>query len=190
MSAPAQHSSSPVPEDFSERVRVNQQRLAAALRPRYDLIVCGAGSSGSVVARRLAENPDVSVLLVEAGGDDGVPAVTEAHRWPTNLGSERDWGFRAAPNPRVKGRSTPLSMGKVLGGGSAINVMVWARGHRADWDFWAHESGDSSWGYDAVLDIYRRIEIGTAPPTPPTAVPGGRFSSSPPPNQARWRRPP
>ncbi len=151
---------------FSDRVRANQQLLSAGLKPRYDFIVCGAGSSGSVVARRLAENPAVSVLLLEAGGDDNVQAVFDAGKWPTNLGSERDWGFRAAPNPRVNGRSIPMSMGKVLGGGSAINVMVWARGHRSDWDHFAHESGDPAWGYDAVLGIYRRIEDwhGTADP--------------------------
>ena len=59
-----------------------------------------------------------------------------------------------------------MSMGKVLGGGSAINVMVWARGHRSDWDFFADESGDSAWGYDSVLDIYRRIEDWHGAPDP------------------------
>src|SRR6202158_3939025 len=109
--------------DFAERVRHNQQQLGAALQPQYDFIVCGSGSSGSVVARRLAENPDVSVLLLEAGGSDDVPSVTEAARWFENLGSERDWKFLAQPNPHLKGRSMPLNMGKVLGGGSSINVM-------------------------------------------------------------------
>lgn len=76
--------------DFKERVRANQQRLRSNLKSQYDFIVCGSGSSGSVVARRLAENPDVSVLLLEAGGDDDVPSVTQANRWFENLGSERD----------------------------------------------------------------------------------------------------
>ena len=83
--------------DFVERVCLNQQKLRAELKPQYDFIVCGSGSSGSVVARRLAENPDVSVLLLEAGGSDEVPSVTEAARWVENLGTERDWGFRGSP---------------------------------------------------------------------------------------------
>jgi len=136
----------------------HRRRYVPGLRSRYDVIVCGAGSSGSVVAGRLAENPDVSVLLIEAGGEDTAPGVTDASLWSTNLGSERDWGFRALPNAHLNGRSLPMSMGKVLGGGSAINVMVWARGHRSDWDFFAAASGDPGWGYDSVLDIYRRVE--------------------------------
>jgi choline dehydrogenase len=143
---------------FLDRVRKNQSRLTADLKSQYDFIVCGSGSSGSVVARRLAENPDVSVLLLEAGGTDDVPIVTDAIQWPLNLGSERDWGFYAQPNPHVNGRSIPFSMGKVLGGGSSINVMVWARGHKSDWDFFASEAGDPAWNYESVLQIYRRIE--------------------------------
>ena len=71
--------------DFAERVRLNQQKLTAELKPRYDFIVCGSGSSGSVVARRLAENPEVSVLLLEAGGTDDVPNVMEAIQCGTRL---------------------------------------------------------------------------------------------------------
>ncbi|HVJ53272.1 MAG TPA: GMC family oxidoreductase N-terminal domain-containing protein [Aliidongia sp.] len=144
--------------DFSNRARVNQATLSANLKAHYDFIICGAGSSGSVIARRLAENPLVNVLLIEAGSSDDVASVMAPGLWPTNLGSERDWGFQADPNPHVNGRSMPMNMGKVLGGGSSINVMVWARGHRSDWDFFASEAGDEAWGYDAVLDIYRRIE--------------------------------
>jgi choline dehydrogenase len=98
------------------------------------------------VARRLADNSDVSVLLLEAGGADDIPEVMEANQWPMNLGSERDWSFQAQPNTDLNGRSIHLAMGKVLGGGSSINVMVWARGHKSDWDFFASEAGDAAWG--------------------------------------------
>ena len=118
--------------DLAERVRVNQAKLTSELKASYDFVVCGSGSSGSVVARRLAENPDVSVLLLEAGGSDDVPSVMEAGRWPANLGSNRDWAFQAQANPHLNGRSIPMNMGKALGGGSSINVMAWARGHKND----------------------------------------------------------
>jgi len=89
--------------DFAERVRHYQQQLGAELRPQYDFIVWGSGSAGSGVARRLAENPDVSVLLLEAGGPDEVPEVLRAEQWPAYLGSEREWNFTAQPNPSVHG---------------------------------------------------------------------------------------
>src|SRR6202045_2286796 len=172
MGAPSYNDSDP---DFelAERVRANQQRLTAALQPQYDFIVCGSGSSGSVVARRLAENPDVSVLLLEAGGSDEVPSVIEAARWFENLGSERDWNFVDQPNPHLKGRSMPLGMGKVLGGGSSVNVMAWARGHKNDWDFFASESGETAWNYESVLNIYRRIEDWQGAPDPTRRGTGG-----------------
>jgi choline dehydrogenase-like flavoprotein len=72
-------------DGFTERVSRNQQALRSALQPHYDFIVCGSGSSGSVVARRLAENAAVSVLLVEAGGTDDLPQVMDAKRWPLIL---------------------------------------------------------------------------------------------------------
>lgn len=158
---------------FAERVRLNQQKLTAELKPYYDFIVCGSGSSGSVVARRLAENPDVNVLLLEAGGTDDVPNVMEAVQWSTNLGSERDWGFADQPNPHLNGRSIPLNMGKVLGGGSSINVMAWSRGHKNDWECFASEAGDPAWNYESVLNIYRRIEDWHGAPDPKYRGSGG-----------------
>lgn len=140
----------------AERLRLNQQELSSKLRPRFDYIVCGAGTSGCVVAARLAADPKTQVLLLEAGGTDETDLITNPNRWPMTLGSELDWGFVTEPNPHLNGRAIRYSMGKVLGGGSSINVSTWSRGHRADWDFYASESGDSSWGYEAVLDLYRR----------------------------------
>jgi choline dehydrogenase len=143
-------------KDFAERVRANQHRLAYEIRTEFDYIVCGAGTSGSVVAARLAANPSVRVLLLEAGGSDETDAITDPNRWPMTLGTELDWCFIAESNPRLNGRAIPYSMGKVLGGGSSINVSTWSRGHQADWDFYAAESGEASWGYQAVLGRYRR----------------------------------
>ena len=119
--------------NFAQRVRVNQMKLSSELRPHYDFIVCGSGSSGSVVAHRLVENPDVTALLLEAGGSEDVPSVMPAGQWPLNLGSDRDWAFQAQPNRHLNGRSIPMNMGKILGGGSRINVMVRSRGHKNDW---------------------------------------------------------
>lgn len=159
--------------DFARRARENQATLTSGLRSSYDFIVCGAGSSGSVVARRLAENEEAQVLLLEAGGDDEADSVLNPALWPTNLGSGRDWGFRAEPNPHLNGREIPMSMGKGLGGGSSINVTVWARGHRSDWEHFAAETDDPRWGYRNVLDIYRRIENWQGAPDPAYRGSGG-----------------
>lgn len=159
--------------DLVQRVHVNQTKLASELKPHYDFIVCGSGSSGSVVARRLAESPNVTVLLLEAGGTDDVPSVIEAGQCVLNLGSERDWGFRAQANPHLNGRSIPMSMGKVLGGGSSINWMAWARGHKNDWDYFASEAGDPAWNYESVLNTYLRIEDWHGAPDPKYRGTGG-----------------
>ncbi|AYN96706.1 GMC family oxidoreductase [Pseudomonas sp. LTJR-52] len=124
----------------------------------YDFIVCGAGTTGCVVAARLADHNNARVLLIEAGNAYSGPEVVEPAQWPMNLGTDRDWAFEGQPNSHLNDRRLSLSMGKGLGGGSSINVMVWARGHRSDWDYFAAESGDPAWGYSSVLDYYRRIE--------------------------------
>ena len=170
-------------EDFASRVRANQEQLSANLGGQFDFIVCGAGTSGSVVAGRLAANPAVKVLLLEAGGSDELELVMNPNFWVKTLGSELDWGFIAEPNPHLNGRAIPYSMGKVLGGGSSINVGTWSRGHRADWDFYAAEAGDPSWGYEAVLNLYRnRIEDWAGVPDPKYRGTGGAMYVQPPAN--------
>jgi choline dehydrogenase len=151
---------------LEKRARENQAERKAKFKTTYDFIICGAGSSGSVIARRLAENPACEVLLIEAGPDDKSESVLDPTLWPTNLGTERDWGFQAEPNPHLDGRALSMSMGRGLGGGSSVNVMVWARGHRSDWDHFAAETGDPGWNYGSVLDIYRRIESWQGKPDP------------------------
>jgi choline dehydrogenase len=142
--------------ELANRLRANQEKIAAGLGGRFDVVVCGAGSSGSVIAGRLAADPDVKVLLLEAGDSDEVEQVMDPNLWVSALGTELDWGFVAEPNPHLNGRAIPYSMGKVLGGGSSINAGLWSRGHRASWDGYAAEADDPSWGYDAIFDLYRR----------------------------------
>ena len=154
---------------------ITQSYNSKTLLSAYDYIVVGGGSGGSVVAGRLAAETDAKVLLLEAGGTDQIDAVLTPGLWPTNIRSERDWGHTADASDKVNGRSLILPMGKVVGGGSSINVMVWARGHKNDFDFWAAETGDAGWKYANVLEIYKRIEDWQGKPDPARRGKGGRL---------------
>ena len=161
--------------EVAEAVRLaeaNQEARRAALLPEYDYIVCGAGSSGSVVARRLAEASSATVLLLEAGPSDAQARVFELFEWYAAM-RDLDWGYRAEPNPAMNGRAIALSMGRVVGGGSSVNAMIWARGHRLDYEGWAAAAKDPRWGYDHVLSIYRRIEDWQGAPDPGRRGRGG-----------------
>lgn len=143
---------------FETTVRANQKHLASDLNKEFDYIVCGSGSSGSVVAGRLVSNPGIRVLLLEAGEDDDTELVMDPNQWMRIFGTPMDWGFNTDPNPQLNGRAIPYSMGKVLGGGSSVNVCTWSRGHQADWDRYARETGDPRWSYQNVQRLYHRIE--------------------------------
>jgi choline dehydrogenase len=121
-----------------------------------DFIVVGGGTAGCVLASRLSEDPEVAVLLLEAGTDE-LPAATRVPpAWPTLIGSEVDWGYQAVPQARY-GARIPLPAGKGLGGSSAINGMVFLRGHRSSYDSWVAQ-GATGWGYDDLLPYLRRSE--------------------------------
>jgi choline dehydrogenase len=153
---------------------ITQAYNSKNLKAAYDYIVIGSGSGGSVVAGRLAAETDAQVLLLEAGGTDQIDNVLVPGMWPTNIRSERDWGHSADPSDTVNGRSLILPMGKVVGGGSSVNVMVWSRGHKNDFDYWAAEAGEDAWNYAHVLDIYKRIEDWQGKPDAARRGQGGR----------------
>ena len=124
----------------------------------YDYIIVGAGSAGCVLANRLTEDADARVLLLEAGGSDRHPYI----QIPLGMGRlwQRrmfDWGYDTEPEPHLNNRRVPLRRGKVLGGSSSVNVMVYTRGHRGDFDRWARQ-GAAGWSYADALPYFKRSE--------------------------------
>src|SRR3954453_6960971 len=121
-----------------------------------DVIVVGSGSAGAVVTRRLVD-AGVSVLLLEAGLADDNPAIHDPARLFELWDSEQDWGYRTVPQAGCDGRALHWPRGRVLGGSSALNGMIYARGARADYATWA-AAGNSGWDYDSVLPLFKRSE--------------------------------
>lgn len=124
---------------------------------RYDYLVVGAGSAGCALARRLSDAGHATVGLVEAGGTDEHPAIHTPATYYELWGSELDWNYESTPQPGTRGRIHGLPRGRVLGGTSAINGMVYLRGARTDFDGWASD-GCPGWAWDDVRRAYDQLE--------------------------------
>lgn len=130
---------------------------ASAIR-RFDFIIIGAGSSGCTLAARLSEDPANRVLLLEAGGSERRPLVSMPLAWFEAMKSgDIGWGYLSDPEPHADGRRIPAPRGKLIGGCSSINGMMYSRGHPLDYDQWA-QMGARGWSHDDLLPYFRKSE--------------------------------
>ncbi len=125
---------------------------------RFDYIITGAGPAGCVLANRLSEDPDVNVLLLEAGGGDWNPLFHMPAGFAKMTKGVASWGWETVPQKHMKGRVLRYTQAKVLGGGSSINAQLYTRGNAADYDTWVSEDGCDGWSYRDILPYYKRAE--------------------------------
>jgi choline dehydrogenase len=146
----------------------------------FDYVVVGSGSGGAAVAHRLSADGEHTVLLLEAGGPDDRPEIhqTDAASVLALLTSDWspqiDWGYVTEPEKGLNGRQIPVARGRVLGGSSSVNALMWVRGNSADYDGWS-ALGNPGWSYEEVLPYLRRSESYVGP----TSAPGLRGDSGP-----------
>src|SRR5579872_5117307 len=124
----------------------------------FDYVIVGGGSAGCVLAHRLSEDKDVTVLLLEAGGRDWHPFYRMPAGFAKMTKGIGSWGWRTVPQRHMKDRVLRFTQAKVLGGGSTINAQIYTRGHPLDYDAWAHEHGCEGWSYREVLPYFKRAE--------------------------------
>lgn len=123
----------------------------------YDYLIVGAGSADCVMAARLSEDPDVEVLVLEAGPPDANDNIHVPLAVGQLFKTAVDWDYFAHPEPHCNRRRIYLPRGKVLGGSSSINHMIYIRGNRADYDKW-RDLGNAGWGYDDMLGYFKKAE--------------------------------
>lgn len=123
----------------------------------YDYVIVGAGSAGCLLANRLSAT-GARVVLLEAGGSDRRPEVKAPAAFPNQFQTALDWNYMSEPEPGLFGRRLFLPRGKMVGGSSSMNAMLYARGNRSDYDRWDSELGASGWNYNAVLPHFKRHE--------------------------------
>jgi choline dehydrogenase len=123
----------------------------------YDYVIVGAGSAGAVIAARLTEDPDVRVALVEAGAADTADEIHIPAAFGSLFKSEWDWDLDTEPEPELGGRRAYLPRGKMLGGCSSMNAMIYIRGNKVDFDQWAAD-GATGWSYEDVLPYFKKSE--------------------------------
>jgi choline dehydrogenase-like flavoprotein len=126
-------------------------------RETFDYVIVGAGAAGCVLANRLSADPQVEVLLLEAGGTDLHPLVRIPAGFAKLMGTKYNWIFETAPQRHLDNRRMFLPQGRGLGGSTAVNAMLYVRGHRGDYDEW-RDLGNEGWGYDDVLPYFKRFE--------------------------------
>jgi len=127
------------------------------MKRTYDYIIIGAGSAGCVLANRLSENPNNKVLLLEAGGKDNKQDAKIPAAFPKLFKTEMDWELYTTAQKNAGNRKLYLPRGKMLGGSSSMNAMIYIRGNKADYDEWS-SLGNKGWSYDEVLPYFKKSE--------------------------------
>ena len=142
---------------FSNEAFASSTKDVDRVNRAYDYVIVGSGSAGAALAYRLATTTDASILVLEAGGDDDLPEIHDPGQWAAALGPRATKWFPTTVQPHTANRAHNWPRGNVFGGTSCLNAMIFARGHRSDFDDWAY-AGCSGWDFNSVLPHYKALE--------------------------------